>query len=121
MKESNAAVIVAHPDDETLWCGGLMLMHPDTRWTVVTLCRKNDPDRSPKFNKAMKVFGAKGIMGDLDDGPDQIPLGEQEVQDSIMNLLGADKFDIIFTHSTTGEYTRHLRHEETAKEVLKLW
>jgi LmbE family N-acetylglucosaminyl deacetylase len=29
-KENNeCAVIVAHPDDETLWAGGLMLMHPE--------------------------------------------------------------------------------------------
>jgi len=120
-KNSSCAVIVAHPDDETLWCGGLMLMHPDVKWTVVTICRKSDFDRLPKFNNAMKVFGAKGIMGDLDDGPDQLPLNEQEVQEAIMNLLGANKFGLILTHSTSGEYTRHIRHEETAKAVLKLW
>ena len=28
------AVIVAHPDDETLWAGGTMLMHPDCQSTV---------------------------------------------------------------------------------------
>jgi len=120
-ENSTCAVIAAHPDDETLWCGGLMLMHPDVKWTVITLCRKSDPDRSPKFHKTMKAFGARGIMGDLDDGPDQIPLDEQDVQDAIMKLLGADKFDLILTHSTSGEYTRHLRHEEAAKAVLKLW
>ena len=96
-------------------------MHPDVKWTIVTLCRKSDSERSPKFHKVVKTFGARGIMGDLDDGPDQLPLDEQEVQDAIMNLLGANKFDIIITHSTSGEYTRHLRHEETAKAVLKLW
>ena len=26
---NECAVIVAHPDDETLWAGGLMLMHPE--------------------------------------------------------------------------------------------
>ena len=33
----DGVVIVAHPDDETLWAGGTLLMHPDCRWTVVTL------------------------------------------------------------------------------------
>ena len=118
---SKCIVIVAHPDDESLWAGGLMLLYPKVKWTVVTLCRRSDSDRSPKFHKAIKSFGAKGIMGDLDDGPDQIPLVEQEVQNVIMSLLGTDKFDLILTHSTAGEYTRHLRHEETAKAVLNLW
>ena len=90
------AVIVAHPDDETLWAGGTMLMHADCQWTVVTLCRKSDPDRAPRFFEALKKFNASGAMGDLDDGPDQDPLPNPEVQDCIMEMLPSDCFDIIF-------------------------
>lgn len=54
----NATVIVAHPDDETLWAGGTILMHPETQWTILTLCRRSDPDRSPKFDKAMNTIEA---------------------------------------------------------------
>lgn len=113
-------VVVAHPDDETLWVGGAMLLHPDCQWTVVTLCRKSDPDRAPRFFEALKKFKAKGAMGDLDDGPEQVPLSSREVQDYILELLPSDRFDLIFTHSLRGEYTRHLRHEEVAKAVLAL-
>jgi len=118
---NNCAVIVAHPDDETLWAGGLMLMHPNVKWTVVTLCRKNDPDRAPKFFKALEKFGAEGFMTDLDDGPEQTPLDSNEVQKTIAELLPSNRFDLFITHSPSGEYTRHLRHEETAKAVLALW
>jgi len=118
---NNCAVIVAHPDDETLWAGGLMLMHPKVKWTVVTLCRKSDPDRAPKFFKALEKFNAEGFMADLDDGPEQTPLDSRQVQKTIELLLPSKRFDMIVTHSPSGEYTRHLRHEETAKAVLALW
>ena len=120
-ENSKCAIVVAHPDDETLWAGGLILMHPGAQWTVITVCRKSDPDRAPKFLKALNALHASGAMGDLDDGPEQIPLAEREIQDTIMELLPSNKYDYILTHSTSGEYTRHLRHEETARAVLGLW
>jgi len=119
-KNSRCAVIVAHPDDETLWVGGLMLMHPEVSWTVVTICRKSDPDRAPKFFKALRKLNATGFMADLDDGPEQIPLDNAEIQETVMLLLPPEKYDLIITHGKSGEYTRHLRHEETARAVLAL-
>ncbi len=116
----NCAVIVAHPDDETLWSGGTILMHPESSWTIVTLCRKSDPDRAPRFFRAIKELNATGAMGDLDDGPEQAPLNSREVQDTILDLLPSHKLDLIITHGPAGEYTRHLRHEETGREVLAL-
>jgi LmbE family N-acetylglucosaminyl deacetylase len=118
---NNCAVIVAHPDDETLWVGGLMLMNPQVKWTVVTLCRKSDPDRAPKFFKALGKFDAEGFMADLDDGPEQTPLDSNQVQTTIELLLPSNRFDLVITHNPSGEYTRHLRHEETAKAVMALW
>ncbi len=118
---SNCAVIVAHPDDETLWAGGTILLHPDCNWTVVTLCRKSDLDRAPKFLRALEQLNATGAMGDLDDGPEQVPLSAHKVQETIVELLASDRFDVIITHGLWGEYTKHLRHEETGKAVMALW
>jgi LmbE family N-acetylglucosaminyl deacetylase len=116
-----AAVIVAHPDDETLWAGGTILTHPEINWTVLTLCRKSDPDRAGKFLKVTEYLTARGFMADLDDGPDQKPLEQTEVQAVILNTLSERSFDIILTHSPKGEYTRHLRHEEASQAVFSLW
>jgi LmbE family N-acetylglucosaminyl deacetylase len=116
-----ATVIVAHPDDETLWSGGAILAHPQINWTIMTLCRKSDPDRAPKFFKVTNILNAKGLMADLDDDPDQKPLEQIEVKTVILNTLPKESFDIILTHSPKGEYTRHLRHEEISQAVFSLW
>ena len=60
-------------------------------------------------------------MGDLDDGHEQKPLDEKEVERAILDLLPPKHFDLIISHNPTGEYTRHVRHEEASKAVIKLW
>jgi len=115
------AVIVAHPDDETLWAGGLLLSHPEWSTYIVSLCRGKDPDRAPKFFKVLEHLNARGGMGDLDDGPDQLPLPINMVRDAILSLLPVRDYDILLTHAADGEYTRHLRHEEVSQAVWDLW
>lgn len=115
-----ALVAVAHPDDETLWAGGTILMYPKINWTIMTLTRKSDPDRAPKFYNVAAMLGAKAFMADLDDGTQQKPLEKAEIQSAILNTIAEKKFDIIITHNPKGEYTRHLRHEEVSQAVLEL-
>jgi len=115
------AVIVAHPDDETLWAGGTILSHPNHKWFVVCLCRASDVERATRFYETLKQLKATGIMGDLDDGPNQKPLDEKVVETQILRLIPTTDYDLIMTHNSTGEYTRHLRHEEINKAVVTLW
>jgi LmbE family N-acetylglucosaminyl deacetylase len=117
----SGAVIVAHPDDETLWAGGKLLSQPSCQWFTACLCRGRDLNRAPKFYKALKILGSEGSMGDLDDGPEQYPLDGKEVEQVILSLLPQRQFNLIITHSPAGEYTRHIRHEETGKAVIQLW
>ena len=92
-------VMVAHPDDETLWSGGLLLSHPAWSTFIVTLCRGQDPDRAPRFRSALDCFKAQGRMGDLDDGPEQVPLPDALVRDTILGLLPGRDYDLLLTHS----------------------
>lgn len=121
MNPERVAVIVAHPDDETLWAGGTLLSHPEWDCFVAALCRKSDPDRAPKFRRALAQLGASGRMADLDDGPAQLPLPREEVEEAVLSLLPDSSFDVLVTHGPQGEYTRHRRHDETSDAVTALW
>jgi LmbE family N-acetylglucosaminyl deacetylase len=116
----DCALIVAHPDDETLWAGGTVLINSCSTWEIISVCRKSDADRNPKFFRALKELNAVGDIGDLDDGVEQIPLEIQEVEKVILKLLKRKEYDLIITHSIKGEYIRHKRHEETGNAVLSL-
>jgi len=120
-KTKTVAVIVAHPDDETLWAGGTILGNPSWECYIVCLSRKNDAERAAKFYQALKILSSEGVMGDLDDGPDQRPLEEAEIESVILDLLPQKHFDLIISHNPSGEYTRHIRHEEVSKAVIRLW
>ncbi len=115
------AVVVAHPDDETLWAGGLLLDHPQWQTNILCLCRGSDLDRAPKFRNACAQFGADGEILDLDDGPEQRPLDPKLVEESILAPLPFPSYDLVLAHSPFGEYTRHKRHEEIGKAVINLW
>ncbi len=114
-------MVVAHPDDETLWAGGTILRHPEWDLQVVSLCRGSDADRAPKFYKVAKILGFRGVMGDLDDGPTQAPLQKGAIPFALQKLLSDTHFDLIITHNPGGEYTRHRRHEEVGSTMLQLW
>ncbi|MCL4562784.1 MAG: PIG-L family deacetylase [Chloroflexi bacterium] len=114
-------IVVAHPDDETLWTGGYLLMHPEWSWYIACLTRSSDPDRAPKFRQVLRRYGAAGEMADMDDGPEQTPLPKDLLKSTILSLLMRTSFDLILTHGAHGEYTRHRRHEETGEAVLSLW
>jgi LmbE family N-acetylglucosaminyl deacetylase len=124
MEQTNSkqiAVIVAHPDDETLWAGGTILSQPAWQPLIISLCRGSDPERAPKFFRAIQNLRAQGAMGDLDDGPEQNPLAREDIQEAILKLLPRRHFDLLISHSPVGEYTRHRRHEEIGEAVIRLW
>ncbi|MBI3622930.1 PIG-L family deacetylase [Candidatus Pacearchaeota archaeon] len=111
-------VIVAHPDDETIWMGGTLIRNKKN-WstTIICLCRSSDKDRAPKFKKVCKILGVKGFIFDLYDKKlTRLPLTKHKK----LILKTAEKnYDYIFTHNSNGEYG-HIRHKETHKAVKQL-
>lgn len=113
-------VIVAHPDDETIWMGGTILLQKDIKWTIFSLCRKHDKDRAPKFKKVCKLYGVKAIISDLEDEEIlSIKQSLSEIEERILKEIKKKNFTYIFTHGYNGEYG-HKRHIGVHLVVKKL-
>jgi len=120
MTEKEILVIVAHPDDETIWAGGTLLK-TKLKKTIIALCRKNDKDRSPRFEKACKILNSNGYISDLDDSEEGYykKISKQTVIKRILKITKKKKYDYIFTHGKNGEYN-HIRHMEVHKIVNEM-
>lgn len=114
-------IVVAHPDDETIWMGGNIITNSvikkDWDTTIISLCRKDDPDRAPKFFKVCERLNAKGFMSDLDDEK-FMPVSDQEIIDRVLKF-SEKEYDYIFTHGENGEYG-HIRHKDVHNAMIKI-
>jgi hypothetical protein len=103
------AMVVAHPDDETLWGGGLLAEDPSIQ---VFVCSKpaRDPARVEQFFKACAIYG---VQGSVWSQPDSMPY-----LDPYKYLNGMDGFDEIITHNHAGEYG-HSHHRQVHEYIRK--
>ena len=63
---THSILVVAHPDDESLFFGEELVSDP-TCWVVVSATNGGNEKRRIEFEKAMKLSGALGIMWEYDD------------------------------------------------------
>lgn len=116
----SAAVIVAHPSDETLWSGGFILQRPNWDWFILTLCRSPDSDRIAAFSPVLRYLGAEGIMAELDDGTRGRLLNQAAVRHAIREGLPQQSYDLVLTHAGQGERTGSRRQEACSQAVGSL-
>jgi hypothetical protein len=120
MTKKEVLVIVAHPDDETIWVGGTLLQSKDNK-TIISLCRKKDRDRAPRFRKVCKLLQAKAYILDLDDAETgkHKEISSKEIIKRILKITKNKKYDILYTHGKEGEYG-HKRHLDIHKAVNEM-
>lgn len=116
----SALVVVAHPDDETIWLGGTIARYPKVRWTIFSLCRASDADRQPKFLKVCRLYKAQAFITDLEDD-DKLTIQQTipQIKKLLLATLPSKKFTYLFTHGANGEYG-HDRHRGVHLAVQEL-
>lgn len=101
----NACLVVAHPDDESLWFGGLLATVP-FEWTVICCSiPRADPIRAWKFYDACHRLNARGMVMPFRETDAALAMAGETVP--LLGDLGA--FDLIVTHSAAAEYG-HMHH-----------
>jgi LmbE family N-acetylglucosaminyl deacetylase len=120
MTEKEILVIIAHPDDETIWAGGTLLKTKFKK-TIISLCRKNDKDRFLRFEKACKILNSNGYMSDLDDSEEGYykKISKLDLIKRILKITKNKKYDYLYTHGKNGEYG-HIRHIEINRIVNEM-
>lgn len=98
--KSRRVVVVAHPDDEVLWAGGLILSNPGDWLVICCSIPIRDPVRAWLFYEACRRLGA---VGQVMPFPETNAL-KREPLPHLMHLPDLSGFDVIVTHGARGEY-----------------
>lgn len=115
----NKLMIVAHPDDETIW-GGANLIEDDYVVVCVTCGVSNV--RSEEFKKVMEITNDKYIMLGYPDKINGVISNWEYIYDSIesnlKSIIDDGDYEKIVTHNPDGEYG-HIHHKMISKMVTK--
>jgi LmbE family N-acetylglucosaminyl deacetylase len=121
IKDCSKLMIVAHPDDETLW-GGAHLY--EGGWFIVCLTNGDNSTRKKEFNKVLEVSGNKGIIlsyPDLVNGVrSEWKTERKSIEKDIDTVLKYKSWGMVATHNPSGEYG-HIHHKLTSQLVTEIY
>lgn len=116
LRECQRLVIVAHPDDETLWAGATIAAEPGAG--VLCLTNRSVRARRSAFQRAMSALGGVGVILDVPDRRSEPPT-ESDVDRmaaAVRHVLLACPSADVFTHGPEGEYG-HVMHQRVSAVV----
>lgn len=110
-------MIVAHPDDETLWGGADLFKQ---KYFVVCITNGYNYARSNDFKEILKLTKNGGIIFNYPDAQDSITDNWEEYKNGILKdlfaILNYKQWDKIVTHGPDGT-TGHYQHKKTCEFV----
>ena len=121
-KEIKRLMIVAHPDDETIFGGGHLLQD---KYTVVCVTCGKVEYRVKEFEEVLSKTDDDYIMLGYTDrenltGPISNWNNEyNEIYNSLSEIINSTDWDLIVTHNPDGEYG-HIHHIKTSEIVSRI-
>lgn len=113
LKGTSKLMIVAHPDDETIWGGSHLL---DGGYLVVCITNGNNSKRAAEFKESVTASGNTPLILDY---PDKVNFRRADwtdisadIEADISLIMSAKHWDMAVTHNPRGEYG-HIHHKFT--------
>lgn len=108
---ANKLMIVAHPDDESIFGGGALIS--ETGWKVICITNGNDKIRSREFHRAMNFVGASYEIWDYPDEYEGT-FDDDRIIEDLERKIESGHFQCIVTHNLHGEYG-HSQHKALSR------
>lgn len=110
----DSLMVVAHPDDETIWGGAHLL---EGRYVVVCITNGNNRTRRKEFQSVMNETGSVGLMLSFPDKThgkrDDWTSCQKQIRQTIDTIVSRKDWSVIATHNPKGEYG-HIHHQMTS-------
>ncbi len=110
--ENASLMIVAHPDDETIWGANHLLKG---NYTVLCITNGDNKNRKAEFEKAMIKTHSKGIILTYPDKTN----GKRNQWKTCKKEIDSKDWNQIVTHNPNGEYG-HIHHKMISQFVTKI-